>query len=343
MRGSTIRHSQLFLWLLFCCGLDVTVTDSREGQVPVFGKAEKSVTVQEGDTARLPCVVEHLNDKAVTWLRRRDLHILTVGHHTYSADERFQIVHAEGSNEWTLVVRYVQRRDAGVYECQINTDHKLSRAVTLKVYDTSQQMSVSKTKVFLANNTASTKDGNLRVEIQGPRELYIEEGSSLSLTCIVTSSRGPSKLIYWYHNTNLIDYNSPRGGVSLKMDRGRGETTTKLVVSAVGPGDSGMYSCVPQGSHPATVVVHVQKGEHEAAIQQGGLSGVSLPPSPPSPPILLLSLSFSFISFFFSPSSPLSLSRNSFVWLSPLFLCLLSSSFFGSSSSWLLFSVRSAT
>ncbi|XP_037789703.1 uncharacterized protein LOC119585143 [Penaeus monodon] len=271
MRGSNARHSQLVLWLLLCCGLDVTVTDSREGQVPVFGKAEKIVTVQEGDTARLPCVVEHLNDKAVTWLRRRDLHILTVGHHTYSADERFQVVHAEASNEWTLVVRYVQRRDAGVYECQINTDHKLSRAVTLKVYDTSQQMSVSKTKVFLANNTASTKDGNLRVEIQGPRELYIEEGSSLSLTCVVTSSRGPSKLIYWYHNTNLIDYNSPRGGVSLKMDRGRGETTTKLVVSAVGPGDSGMYSCVPQGSHPATVVVHVQKDTYFTAVFNGSV------------------------------------------------------------------------
>ncbi|ROT78845.1 putative basement membrane-specific heparan sulfate proteoglycan core protein-like isoform X2 [Penaeus vannamei] len=217
MSGSFALHSQLVLWLLLCCSLDVTVTGSREGQIPVFGKAEKTVTVKEGDTARLPCVVEHLNDKAVTWLRRRDLHILTVGHHTYSADERFQVVHAEASNEWTLVVRYVQRRDAGVYECQINTDHKLSRAVTLKVHDTSQQMSVSKTKVFLANNTASTKDGNLRVEIQGPRELYIEEGSSLSLTCVVTSSRGPSKLIYWYHNTNLIDYNSPRGGVSLKV------------------------------------------------------------------------------------------------------------------------------
>nr|XP_045624364.1 uncharacterized protein LOC123774258 [Procambarus clarkii] len=255
----------------------VGVTDGWWGQRPEFGPAESTVTVQEGETAKLPCVVLHLNDKSVTWLRRRDLHILTTGFHTYSADQRFQVVHAEGSTEWTLVVRYSQLRDAGVYECQVNTEPKLSRHVTLRVHDPSHV--VTKTKVFVANNTASTKDGNLKVEILGPRELYIEEGSSLTLTCLVTSLRGPSALVYWYHDTSLIDYNSPRGGVNLKIDRGRGETTTRLVVSSVGPGDSGMYSCVPQGSHPATVLVHVQKGEHEAAIQQGGLSAAPSPAS----------------------------------------------------------------
>jgi len=36
-----------------------------------------------------------------------------------------------------------------------------------------------------------------------------------------------------------------------------------MSVQSVGPGDSGMYSCVPPGSHPATVHVHVQKGKNE--------------------------------------------------------------------------------
>ncbi|XP_069157668.1 zwei Ig domain protein zig-8 [Procambarus clarkii] len=254
-------------------GVGVRAADGWRGRSPEFGRAEETVTVEEGQTAKLPCIVYHLNDRSVTWLRRRDLHILTAGHVTYSADDRFQVVHAEGSEEWTLVVRYAQQRDSAVYECQVNTDPKLSRPVTLNVLSAGRgEVTAPKApKVFVANNTASTKDGHLRVEIQGARELYIEEGSSLSLTCLVTSSKGPSTPVYWYHDTNLIDYNSPRGGVNLKIDQGRGETTTRLVVSAVGPGDSGMYSCVPPGSHPATVLVHVQKGEHEAAIQQGGL------------------------------------------------------------------------
>ncbi|XP_037801807.1 uncharacterized protein LOC119596572 [Penaeus monodon] len=315
------RRKHLLFWCLVYLCTGVGITDGWWGQKPEFGAAATSVTVLEGETAKLPCIVLHLNDRAVTWLRRRDLHILTAGQHTYSADQRFQVVHTEGSNEWTLVVRYAQPRDAGVYECQVNTDPKLSRPVLLQVTDPNPELSVTKGKVFVANNTASTKDGDLRVEIQGPRELYIEEGSSLTLTCLVTTSREPSTVVYWYHNTNLIDYNSPRGGVNLKIDRGRGETTTRLVVSAVGQGDSGMYSCVPPGSHPATVRVHVQKGDHEAAIQQSGVSGASSGSS-----LLLLPCLSSLLLFLFVYSPRLFLldllSKHSYVLLLSCALCL---------------------
>ena len=59
--------------------------------------------------------------------------------------------------------------------------------------------------------------GNLRVEIIGPRERFIEEGSELTLTCVITAVNEPSNVVYWYHGSTLIDYNSPRGGVNLKV------------------------------------------------------------------------------------------------------------------------------
>ncbi|XP_064080059.1 hemicentin-1-like isoform X2 [Macrobrachium nipponense] len=280
----------LLLFHLVYCSFGVGLTSSTGG--PQFGSTEESVSVKEGETARLPCQVFHLKDRKVTWLRRRDLHILTTGHHTYSADERFQVVHEEGSDLWTLVVQYAQLRDAGIYECQVNSDPKISRPVTLNVYGASQPISVSKTKVFVANNTASTKDGDLRVQIKGPREIFMEEGSSLTLTCLVTSLYGPSTLIYWYHDTQLMDYNSPRGGIKMQMDRPRGETTSRLTVKDVKVDDSGMYSCVPSGSHPATVRVHIHEGENKAAVQQGGLgessSSSRAVPVPVLPPILRL-------------------------------------------------------
>ncbi|KAG7153991.1 Zwei Ig domain protein zig-8-like 26 [Homarus americanus] len=99
-------------------------------------------------------------------MRRRDLHILTAGHHTYSADDRFQMVHADDSDQWTLVVRFTQQRDAGVYECQVNTDPKLSRPVTLNVLGPGGEMTVTTTRVFVANNTASTSDGDYKAAIQ---------------------------------------------------------------------------------------------------------------------------------------------------------------------------------
>ncbi|KAK8727102.1 hypothetical protein OTU49_009946, partial [Cherax quadricarinatus] len=43
----------------------------------------------------------------------------------------------------------------------------------------------------------------------------------------------------------------------------------------VGSNDSGMYSCVPAGSHPASVRVQVHQGKQEAAIHQAGMNETS--------------------------------------------------------------------
>lgn len=56
----------------------------------------------------------------VSWVRRRDWHILTSGVLTYTNDERFQVAHTEGSDDWTLQIKYVQKRDNGTYECQVS-------------------------------------------------------------------------------------------------------------------------------------------------------------------------------------------------------------------------------
>jgi hypothetical protein len=38
----------------------------------------------------------------------------------YTNDERFAILHTPGSNTWTLQIKFVQRRDHGMYECQVS-------------------------------------------------------------------------------------------------------------------------------------------------------------------------------------------------------------------------------
>lgn len=69
----------------------------------------------------------------VSWIRKRDLHILTSMSVTYTSDERFTIVGNPATDDWNLRIDYVQPRDAGVYECQVNTEPKIHRAVALKV------------------------------------------------------------------------------------------------------------------------------------------------------------------------------------------------------------------
>lgn len=48
--------------------------------------------------------VRQLSNKSVSWIRRRDAHILTVDRFTFIADERFQAFLVEATDTWTLQV-----------------------------------------------------------------------------------------------------------------------------------------------------------------------------------------------------------------------------------------------
>ena len=93
-----------------------------------------------------------LPDGKVSWIRQRDLHILTTGLFTYTSDQRFSVVHRPAEmdhisdllgrsptnsygwyEDWILQIRYVQQRDAGVYECQVSTEPRISQDFHLTV------------------------------------------------------------------------------------------------------------------------------------------------------------------------------------------------------------------
>ena len=61
------------------------------------------------------------------------MHILTVGEYTYTTDERFKTRHNRDTDEWVLVIKYVQERDAGIYECQIPSSVPRSYPVNLNI------------------------------------------------------------------------------------------------------------------------------------------------------------------------------------------------------------------
>ena len=69
----------------------------------------------------------------VSWVRKKDAHILSVDRVMFIADERFQAIFVDGSETWTLQIKYVQARDEGDYECQISTEPKMSHFVHLNV------------------------------------------------------------------------------------------------------------------------------------------------------------------------------------------------------------------
>lgn len=93
----------------------------------------------------------------VSWIRKRDLHILTVGILTYTNDQRFQAMHQEGSDEWTLKITSPQPRDSGTYECQVSMEPKISQAFRLVVigeypWNVNEKPNTQNTHIFVLKN-----------------------------------------------------------------------------------------------------------------------------------------------------------------------------------------------
>ncbi|XP_076305276.1 kin of IRRE-like protein 3 isoform X1 [Tachypleus tridentatus] len=207
-----------------------------------------NITTTPGKTAYLPCRVRHLGDRTVSWIRRKDLHVLTVGRFIYSSSDKFQVIHRDDRDDWMLQVKYPQREDAGQYECQVSTVPKKSMFVTLNVI-------VSKANIL------------------GGPVVYINTGSSINLTCIIQESPVPPDYVFWYHNNQVINYEAHKG-VEVQTHKNPRATST-LWIEKAQPPNSGNYSCVPSNADPAEIAVHVLNGENPAAMQDGKHSSLA--------------------------------------------------------------------
>ncbi|GIX99581.1 uncharacterized protein CDAR_26331 [Caerostris darwini] len=69
----------------------------------------------------------------VSFVRQRDRNILTAGKFTYTTDQRFSAYHLNDTCDWTLEIRDTRKSDAGIYECQVSSDPKISLPIQLNI------------------------------------------------------------------------------------------------------------------------------------------------------------------------------------------------------------------
>ncbi|XP_053950071.1 T-lymphocyte activation antigen CD86 [Anastrepha ludens] len=211
-----------------------------------------NITGLVGKTVKLTCRVKNLGNRTVSWVRHRDIHLLTVGRYTYTSDQRFEAMHSPHAEDWTLRIRYAQRKDSGIYECQISTTPPIGHSVYLNIVEPI-------------------------TEVIGGPELHINRGSTINLTCIVKFAPEPPPTVIWSHNREVINFDSPRGGISLVTEKGV-VTTSRLLVQKAIQQDSGLYTCTPSNANPTSVRVHIVDGEHPAAMHHGHATSQVQPP-----------------------------------------------------------------
>jgi len=199
-----------------------------------------NITVQRENTAFLDCPVKNPGDRPVSyplisWVRIRDWHILTNGLVRFTTDDRFNVLYREGSFNWVLQIKFVQDRDGGIYECQVSTSTgTISRRV---------QVGVVYPEAY----------------IKGGEEYHVDEGSPISLTCVLDSTPSPPQYIFWYHNDRMVNYHVERGVKVETYTTSQETTESKLSFSNASKRDEGNYTCSPSNSVPATVQLYVTK------------------------------------------------------------------------------------
>ncbi|XP_022238559.1 protein amalgam-like isoform X2 [Limulus polyphemus] len=207
---------------------------------PFFDKSPPTnITTQQGQTVYLNCVVNNLGDKTVSWIRRRDLHLLTVGTETYINEDRFSSAHIEGGQDWPLMIKYPQTTDAGIYECQVSSDPKITFLVQLNIVVP-------------------------KAEILGPHPMYVKIGSSINLTCVISESPEPPMFVFWYHNKRMVNYDKEGGEISLQKASDDSAISTLYIKNAQ-PTDSGNYTCGPSNAEATSISVFFLHDFHKKA------------------------------------------------------------------------------
>ena len=173
----------------------------------------------------------------MSWLRYKTMHILTAGHYTYISDNRYEAIYKENTDTWVLMIKSVQLRDSGLFECQLSSLPVISYFVQLNVLEPT-------------------------VEILGDDDLYVQSGSSLNLTCIIENLPSDSDVIRWIHEDRVLSYKSVMGGSGVSIWTEKGDiSVSSLIIHKLGTTDGGTYTCLPGDLQAATINVHVLKGK----------------------------------------------------------------------------------
>ncbi|CAK1581271.1 unnamed protein product [Parnassius mnemosyne] len=219
------------------------------------------ITVQLGEDAYLNCRISLLQDKTVSWVRRRGKEelpeLLTVGAVTYAADNRVTVAQRYPGN-WRLLIKEVKPYDEGVYECQISTHPPRVSRIYLHV-NTPQVWVVDEAGAPLL-------------------EKYYEAESTLALVCRARHVETPTVLT-WIHEGRALNADTTRGGISVKTEQVPGGADSLLRLARVNSSDAGNYTCAVRGARPHTVSVHVLNEESLAELHAGAMS---MQPSPRS-------------------------------------------------------------
>ncbi|XP_026330411.1 lachesin-like [Hyposmocoma kahamanoa] len=198
---------------------------------PEFLQALENHTVTQGRDVHFTCVVNHLSNYRVAWIKSDSKAILAIHTNMVALNPRLSVTY-NNHNTWKLHVSNVQANDSGTYMCQVNTDPMKSQMGHLSV-------------VIPPDIVDTVSEGS-----------SAREGGSVRLTCSATGVPPPT--VMWRRELNRPIVFRHDGGKEKKVVTSfKGEC---LELAHVQRTDMGAYYCIASNGIPPTVSrrYHVQ-------------------------------------------------------------------------------------
>ncbi|XP_071034576.1 lachesin isoform X2 [Parasteatoda tepidariorum] len=208
MKSKNFRHVFLCVSLILRSFIDA---HPRADMEPEFVGEPTNVTVTEGSTAYLTCVVENLGFYRVAWIRVESQTILSIHTHVITRNYRISLDHKNRQN-WNLAITSVEESDRGQYMCQINTVPMMKRVTYLEVLVPPKFVE------------------------RGESEVMAREGTNITLSCKVKGHPPPT--VTWERE----------GGQEISDSKGQIAQGEDLSIIKVSRLHMGVYVCTATSS-----------------------------------------------------------------------------------------------
>lgn len=241
---------------------------------PSFVAGKANITVSQGDIATLPCTVQNLGTRQVSWRKMGDEHFLTIGTITWKQDPNIVLEHSDYEkgvvSDWNLVFKEARTEDAGTYECQVIHTNTIKYRVRLNVIRTSSRVEHTHRNQELER----TQKPLYRPAISLMGKEYVESGESVYLLCNTTEGSRVPDDVDWFKEGDKID-GEKYPHITITRFRKADERTlvSELMIERAKNTDSGTYICRSSLDQIASLEVTVLVAE-STNIKRG--SGSSL-------------------------------------------------------------------
>lgn len=211
--------------------------------IPAFIPSDTdNQTVVQGDTAVLPCGVMYLGTKTITWRRVGALNPITIGTMTFADNSEYEVLpHNQESSQWDLLIKNVQPKHEGGYECQISTKDKMKKIVHLHVTD-------------------NKRHSERMINISG--QFHVDKGQPIKLRCNATGVGNPPDAIDWFKDGITLQTNHNKQlSISKKFALSTRTITSELEIENAQMSDMGTYTCRTSDLQVTSVNVNILNAE----------------------------------------------------------------------------------